>query len=1266
MSLTVDHRPDASAELTALMHERVVVMDGAMGTLLQQQGLGEADFRGERFAAWSSDVQGNNDLLNLTQPALIERLHGQYLDAGADLVETNTFNAQRISLADYGMSDLAYEINLAAAQVARRACDAAEAREPARRRWVLGALGPTSKTASISPDVNDPGARNVGFDDLVSAYLEQAQGLVDGGADVLIIETIFDTLNARAAIFAVETLFEQTRRRWPVIISGTITDASGRTLSGQVTEAFWNSVRHARPLAVGLNCALGASDLRPYVAELARIADTFVSTHPNAGLPNAFGEYDEAPEDLARVLGEFATSSLVNIVGGCCGTTPEHIAALAAAVAPSATSTTPRSPVEVEPALRLSGLEPLTISEDSLFVNIGERTNITGSARFRNLIKAGDYPTALEVARQQVESGAQVIDINMDEGMIDGVAAMQRFTRLVATEPDIVRVPVMVDSSKWEVVEAGLKALQGKSIINSISLKEGVEPFLDHARLARKLGAAVVVMAFDEQGQADTLERRQDVCQRAYDLLVGEVGFPAHDIIFDPNVFALATGIEEHQNYGVDFIESVRWIKKSLPGALVSGGISNVSFSFRGNNPVREAIHAVFLFQAIEAGLDLGIVNAGALAVYDDIEPDLRERITDVVLNRRPDAAERLLEVASQHNREASGEVTEQEWRSLGVRERITHALVHGIDAWVVEDTEELRLDLVGSGGRPLDVIEGPLMDGMGRVGDLFGAGKMFLPQVVKSARVMKKAVAHLVPFIDAERQPGETSTKGLVVMATVKGDVHDIGKNIVGVVLQCNNYDVVDLGVMVPAQKILDTAREEKADLIGLSGLITPSLDEMVNLAREMERQGFTIPLLVGGATTSRAHTAVKVAPAYSGPVVWVKDASRSVPTVASLLSDERRPALLEAVAADYASLRERHGAKRNDRPLRSYAQAKVHATPLEWAGHRPVRPRMLQQQARDVHTSEHATRTHSAASFTRTFDDYDLTELREYIDWSPFFAAWEMRGRFPDLLHNPATATVARKLYEDASRMLDQLTAEKWLRAAGTFGLFPANRVGSDDLEVYTDETRTTVRTTLHHLRQQGQHREGIPNRSLADFVAPKESGLPDYVGAFAVTAGHGSAERVAAFKADLNDYDAILLESLADRLAEAFAERLHQRVRREFWGYAPDEHLASDDLIAERYRGIRPAPGYPACPDHTEKALLWDLLDVERGVGISLTESMAMWPGAAVSGWYFGHPDSQYFVVGRLGRDQVSEYATRKGWTLREAERWLAPNLDYIPED
>ncbi len=1260
---TADHRPDATEVLTGLLRERVLVMDGAMGTLLQTKNLVEVDFRGERFADWASDLQGNNDLLSLTRPDLIRGAHADYLRAGADLIETNTFNAQRISLADYGMSELAYELNLTAARLAREAADAEEAKDPSRPRFVLGALGPTNRTASISPDVNDPGFRNVSFDDLVGAYLEQARGLVDGGADVLIIETIFDTLNARAAIFAVETLFEEHDRRWPVIISGTITDASGRTLSGQVTEAFWNSVRHARPLAVGLNCALGANEIRPYLAELSRIADTFVSTHPNAGLPNAFGEYDESPEAIAEVIGEFAEAGLVNIVGGCCGTTPDHIAAIAKAASPG----TPRLPTEITPALRLSGLEPMTVTDESLYVNVGERTNITGSAKFRNLIKAGDYPAALAVARQQVEAGAQVIDVNMDEGMIDGVAAMDRFTKLIASEPDISRVPMMIDSSKWEVVEAGLKCVQGKSIVNSISMKEGEQAFVERAVLCRKYGAAVVVMAFDEDGQADSLERRQEICQRAYTLLTETVGFPAHDIVFDPNVFAIGTGIEEHANYGVDFIEATRWIKANLPGALVSGGVSNVSFSFRGNNPVREAIHAVFLKHAIDAGMDMGIVNAGALVIYDEIDPELRERITDVVLNRRPDSTDRLLEIAERHNKAAVAEVdARQEWRELPVRARITHALVKGIDEHVVADTEELRLELVTSGGRPLDVIEGPLMEGMGVVGDLFGAGRMFLPQVVKSARVMKKAVAHLVPYIEAERKPGDAArSNGKIIMATVKGDVHDIGKNIVGVVLQCNNYDVVDLGVMVPAQKILDAAVAEHADVIGLSGLITPSLDEMVNLAAEMERQGFEIPLLLGGATTSRAHTAVKVDPKYHGPVVWVKDASRSVPTVASLLSDDRRPALLAKVAEDYDDLRTRHAAKETQRPLISISKAREAATPVDWSSYHPPRPRMLAQQAKDFHELPPHDRASAALEYTRTFHDYPIAELRPYIDWQPFFNAWEMKGRFPDILNNPATGESARRLYDDAQQMLDTIIDQQWLRAAAVVGLFPANTVG-DDVEVYTDESRTTVRSRLHHLRQQGKHREGVPNRSLSDFVAPKTTGLADYVGGFAVTAGLGIEEHTSRFKAELDDYSAILLESLADRLAEAFAERLHERVRKDFWGYATDEHLANPDLIAEKYAGIRPAPGYPACPDHTEKTTLWSLLDVEAQVGITLTESMAMWPGAAVSGWYFAHPQSQYLVVGRLGRDQVVDYAERKGWSLAEAEKWLGPNLGYLPED
>jgi 5-methyltetrahydrofolate--homocysteine methyltransferase len=1233
-------RPDATTELTRALTQRILVIDGAMGTAIQRDRPDEAGYRGERFADWPSDVQGNNDLLTLTQPDIIAGIHREYLEAGADIIETNTFNANAISLSDYGMQDLDYELNYEAARLARTVCDAVGT--PEKPRYVAGALGPTTRTASISPDVNDPGARNLSYDELVAAYLVAARGLVDGGADLLIIETIFDTLNAKAAVFAVETLFEERDRRWPVIISGTITDASGRTLSGQVTEAFWNSMRHARPLAIGLNCALGAREMRPYLAELSRIADTFVSVYPNAGLPNAFGEYDEAAAETASIIAEFADSGLVNIVGGCCGTTPAHIAAVADAVE----SRRPRAVPEIPTATRLAGLEPLNITEDSLFVNVGERTNITGSARFRNLIKAGDYDTALSVAAQQVENGAQVIDVNMDEGMIDGVAAMDRFLKLVASEPDISRVPVMVDSSKWEVIEAGLKTIQGKPIVNSISLKEGEEKFVREARLCRKYGAAVVVMAFDEDGQADDLERRKVICGRAYRILVDEVGFPAEDIIFDPNCFALATGIEEHATYGIDFIEACRWIKANLPGVHISGGISNVSFSFRGNNPVREAIHAVFLFHAIKAGLDMGIVNAGALVVYDEIDPELRERIEDVVLNRRADAAERLLEVAERFNNagEEKDTATAAEWRSLPVRERITHALVKGLDADVEADTEELRAEISAAGGRPIEVIEGPLMDGMNVVGDLFGAGKMFLPQVVKSARVMKKAVAHLLPFIEAEKQPGDAETNnGTIVMATVKGDVHDIGKNIVGVVLQCNNYEVIDLGVMVPAQKIIDKAREVDADMIGLSGLITPSLDEMVNFAAEMERQGLEIPLLIGGATTSRAHTAVKVSPRRSGPVIWVKDASRSVPVAAALLSDEQRPALLEATEKDYEALRERHAAK-HDRPLLTLTQARLNRTPIDWEGYLPPAPQSPGVMA---------------------FSDYDLAELREYIDWQPFFNAWEMKGKFPDILNNPTTGETARKLYDDAQDMLDRLIKEKWLTANGVVGLFPANAVG-DDIEVYADDQRSEVLATLRNLRQQGEHRDGIPNRSLGDFVAPKETGVPDFVGAFAVTAGLGSQQKITEFKADLDDYSAILLESLADRLAEAFAERMHERVRKELWGYAADEDLDNLALIGERYVGIRPAPGYPACPEHTEKQTIWSLLDVEARTGIELTDSMAMWPGAAVSGLYFSHPQSQYFVVGRLGQDQVADYAQRKGWTLKEAERWLASNLGYNPED
>ena len=1241
-------RPDATEALTAALQERIMVLDGAMGTAIQRDRPDEAGYRGERFKDWPSDLVGNNDLLTLTQPQIIAGIHREYLQAGADIIETNTFNANAISLADYGMEELAYEFNYESARLARAVADEFATAE--RPRYVAGTLGPTSRTASISPDVNDPAARNLTYEQLVAAYATATKGLVDGGADLIFIETIFDTLNAKAAIFAVESVFEEYDRRWPIVISGTITDASGRTLSGQVTEAFWDSVRHAKPLLVGLNCALGAQEMRPYIAELARVAETFVSCYPNAGLPNAFGEYDQGPSETAGYLHEFAGAGFVNLVGGCCGTTPEHIAEIAKAVDGLA----PRTPSNPEPALRLSGLEPLKIDSSALFVNVGERTNITGSARFRNLIKAGDYDTALSVAAQQVENGAQVIDVNMDEGMIDGVAAMDRFLKLVASEPDISRVPVMIDSSKWEVIETGLRNVQGKPIVNSISMKEGEEKFREQARLCKRYGAAAVVMAFDEDGQADNLERRTQICARAYRILVDEVGFDPEDIIFDPNVFAVATGIEEHARYGLDFIEAVRWIKQNLPGAKVSGGISNVSFSFRGNNAVREAIHAVFLFHAIAAGLDMGIVNAGALVTYDQIDPELREAIEDVILDRTDDpsaATERLLELAEKYRSSgAQEEAKTEEWRELPVAERITHALVKGLDAHVEADTEELRQEIAARGGRPIEVIEGPLMDGMNVVGDLFGAGKMFLPQVVKSARVMKKAVAYLIPFIEEEKanDPAlaeQDETNGTIVLATVKGDVHDIGKNIVGVVLQCNNYEVIDLGVMVPAQKILDTAAEVGADIIGLSGLITPSLDEMVGFAGEMQRQGLEIPLLIGGATTSRAHTAVKIDRKYDGPVVWVKDASRSVPTAAALLSTERRPALMAEIQADYDALRARH-AQKTERPQSTFAAAKKNATPIDWSSYEPPQP---------VTPGVHVLK------------DYDLGELREFIDWQPFFNAWEMKGKFPDILNSPTQGETARKLYDDAQQMLDRIVSEHWLTANAVYGLFPAASTGEDVL-VYTDESRTEVRTTLFQLRQQGQHREGVPNRSLADFVAPvgTDAGAADWVGAFAVTGGLGATDRIMAFKKELDDYSAILLEALADRLAEAFAERLHQRVRTEFWGHVPEEQLTNEDLIAEKYTGIRPAPGYPACPDHTEKRTIWELLDVEANTGIELTDSMAMWPGASVSGIYYSHPQAQYFVVGRLGRDQVADYAERKGWTLAEAERWLSPNLGYDPED
>jgi 5-methyltetrahydrofolate--homocysteine methyltransferase len=1233
------NQPSHSALLAPLLAERILLLDGAMGTMIQAERLSEAQFRGERFRDWPKELRGNNDLLVLTQPQIVRSIHERYLEAGADIISTNTFNATSVSLADYGMQALAYELNLAAAQLAKRSALEWDEKKPSRPRFVAGALGPTSKTASLSPDVNDPGFRNITFDALVAAYTEAARGLLDGGVDVLLVETVFDTLNAKAALFAVRTLLEERGVDVPLIVSGTITDASGRTLSGQTTEAFYNSVRHAQPLIVGLNCALGAKELRQYVEEMSTVAEAHVSCYPNAGLPNAFGEYDDTPESMARHIGEWARSGLLNLAGGCCGTTPAHIAALAAALRDVA----PRKVVQRPSNLRLSGLEPLNIGSESLFVNVGERTNVTGSRAFARLVLAGNYSEALTVARQQVENGAQVIDVNMDEAMLDSEKAMTTFLNLAASEPDISRVPVMVDSSRWTVIEAGLKCLQGKGIVNSVSLKEGEAEFLRQARLVRKYGAAVVVMAFDEKGQADTLERRIDICKRCYRLLTEQAGLPPEDIIFDPNIFAVATGLEEHARYGLDYIEATRWVRENLPAVQVSGGLSNLSFSFRGNDRVREAMHTAFLYHAIRAGMTMGIVNAGQLGVYAEIEPELRERVEDVIFYRRADATERLVELA---NRVKGGGARagreDLAWRGGTVKERLVHALVNGIATYVVEDAEEARLACA----RPIEVIEGPLMDGMNVVGDLFGAGKMFLPQVVKSARVMKQAVAHLVPFIEAEkaRSGQAASRKGKIVMATVKGDVHDIGKNIVAVVLQCNNYEVVNLGVMVPAQTILDTARRESADAIGLSGLITPSLEEMTHVAREMERQEFRLPLLIGGATTSRAHTAVKIAPGYSGPVVYVPDASRSVPAVQSLLSSEARAAYLETIRADYAKIRAQHAEKKGPGPLHPIADARSRGLKTDWANYRPPRPK----QPGIVRLA-----------------DYPLERLIPYIDWSPFFQAWELSGPYPKILDDPVVGEQARRLLEEARQTLATIVREKWVRAAGVCAIFPAAQADCDDVEIYADESRGTKLMTLHNLRQQNHKPAGRPNLCLADFVAPKDSHVPDFVGAFAVCAG-GFDERVRAFEAAHDDYNAIMLKVLADRLAEAFAEHLHERVRREFWGYASDERLANEGLLAESYRGIRPAPGYPACPDHTTKGPLFALLDAERNTGMQLTESFAMLPASSVSGFYFSHPQSSYFAVGKIGRDQVADYARRKGATLEEMERWLAPNLDYEPAD
>ncbi|MGB0467349.1 MAG: methionine synthase [Pontibacterium sp.] len=1232
--------PDNTAQLTAALKNRILILDGGMGTMIQDYKLQEEDYRGERFASWQSEVKGNNDLLVLSQPDIIRDIHLAYLEAGADIIETNTFNATTIAMADYQMESLSREINVVAAQLAREAADIVTTKIPDRPRYVAGVLGPTNRTCSISPDVNDPAYRNVTFDELVEAYTESLDGLIEGGSDIILIETIFDTLNAKAAIYAVETYFEENDLRLPVMISGTITDASGRTLSGQVTEAFWNSVRHAKPISVGLNCALGPDELRQYVQELSRVADTFVSAHPNAGLPNAFGGYDETPEQMATEIGEWAKSGFLNIIGGCCGTTPDHISAMREA----ALQYNPRIPPDIAVECRLSGLEPMHIGEDTLFVNVGERTNVTGSAMFKRLIKEKDFETALDVARQQVENGAQIIDINMDEGMLDSHAAMVRFLNLIAGEPDISRVPIMIDSSKWDIIEAGLQCIQGKGIVNSISLKEGEANFIEQARKLRRYGAAVVVMAFDEDGQADTYARKIEICERSYRVLVDQVGFPPEDIIFDPNIFAVATGIDEHNNYAVDFIEATGWIKQNLPYAKVSGGVSNVSFSFRGNNPVREAIHCVFLYHAIQKGMDMGIVNAGQLAIYDDLPAELRELVEDVILNRRDDSTERLLAVADKYRGDGTVQEDTQaaEWRSWDVDKRLSHALVKGITEFIDEDTEECRLNYP----RPLEVIEGPLMDGMGIVGDLFGAGKMFLPQVVKSARVMKKAVAYLMPFIEEEKGAAESSSNGKIVMATVKGDVHDIGKNIVGVVLQCNNYEIIDLGVMVPAETILRTAREENADIIGLSGLITPSLDEMVHVAREMERQAFNIPLMIGGATTSKAHTAVKIDPVFHrDQVVHVTNASRAVNVASSLLSGTKKESYIKEIQDDYQAVRERHAERANDKRRITLEAARANKFKIDWENYSPPVPLKP-----GIHS----------------FDNLSLEELNTYIDWTPFFQAWELAGRYPRILTDKVVGEEASKLFADAQAMLKKLIDEQLLTARAVVGLFPANSINDDDIELYTDDSRTEVLATLHHLRQQMEKVGGKANMCLTDFIAPKASGKADYFGAFAVTAGHGCDELVAEYEKDHDDYHAIMVKALADRFAEAAAEMMHAKVRRDLWGYAGDETLDNDALIKEKYQGIRPAPGYPACPEHTEKGLLWDLLNVEANTGITITDSYAMLPTASVSGWYFSHPDSQYFGVAKISEDQVESYAKRTNMEKSVAERWLSPNLGYEPEE
>ncbi len=1220
-------------QLEEVLKHRILLLDGAMGTMIQQYQLSEEDYRGERFADCSSDLKGNNDLLSLTQPQIITDIHKAYLEAGSDIIETNTFNATRVAMADYGMQELSAEINRESARLARAIAD--QYSTPDKPRFVAGVIGPTNRTCSISPDVNDPGFRNIYFEELAEAYYESTQALIEGGADIILIETVFDTLNAKAAIFAVKKYFDVHQIDYPIMLSGTITDASGRTLTGQTTEAFYNSIRHANPVSVGLNCALGPKDLRSYIEELSRISEFAVSAHPNAGLPNELGGYDETPDDMANEMSEWIEKGFINIIGGCCGTTPDHIARFNKMIA----GAKPRAEFNQDPKCRLSGLEALNLDDSSLFVNVGERTNVTGSAKFLRLIKEDDFETAIEVALEQVENGAQVIDINMDEGMLDSKAAMQRFLNLIASEPDISRVPIMLDSSKWEIIEAGLQCIQGKGIVNSISLKEGEAQFLEQAQLVQRYGAAVIIMAFDEEGQADTLERKTSICQRAYNLLIEKLNFDPQDIIFDPNIFAIATGIEEHNNYAVDFIEATRWIKQNLPGARVSGGVSNVSFSFRGNNTVREAIHAVFLYHAINAGMDMGIVNAGQLEVYSAIPADLKDAVEDVVLNRSPEATEKLLDLAEQY-RGSGQEVKEketQEWRQWPVNKRLEHSLVKGITEFIDDDVEEARLQAE----RPLHVIEGPLMDGMNVVGDLFGSGQMFLPQVVKSARVMKKAVAYLFPYMEEEKKRLKLADKpkGKIVLATVKGDVHDIGKNIVGVVLQCNGYEVIDLGVMVPCDKILDTAIEQNCDIVGLSGLITPSLEEMVHVAKEMQRRGLDLPLLIGGATTSKIHTAVKIEPHYQHPAMYVIDASRVVGVVNKLLG-EHKDEFVSEIKDEYHKLRTEREKRQKKSSLANLQQARQFAVEIDWSEANITKPSFLG---------------------TKVFKDYPLEDLLPRIDWTPFFRSWQLAGKFPNILDDGVVGETARKLYDDAQSMLKTIVEEKWLTARAVIGFYPANAQG-DDIEIYADDLRQEVVHTLHHLRQQKQTREGKFNYCLSDFIAPKETGLKDYIGGFAVTSGIGIDEHVKAFEAKHDDYNAILLKALADRLAEAFAERMHELVRKDYWGYAPDEKLDNDALISEQYQGIRPAPGYPACPDHTEKGTLWEMLKPDSEIQLNITEHFAMYPTAAVSGWYFAHPESRYFGVGKIEKDQVKDYAQRKGWDLKNAEKWLAPSLNY----